>query len=132
MNDDPAEIRPAVEKLIPNPQQVFDALALQRNARPHARMTEEMLSGHDRRLQRRQELKWLSRQGSLERLGRLLVVGANHELADGHAVGVQGLETAQSPPMLGDSGIVEKDLEQRFVISFQRDEIRWERIAHEP
>ena len=40
MNDDPAEIRPAVEKLIPNPQQVFDALALQRNARaarPHDR-----------------------------------------------------------------------------------------------
>src|SRR5262245_63811750 len=34
--------------------------------------------------------------------------------------------------MLGDSGIVEKHLEQRFVISFQRDEIRWERIAHEP
>src|SRR5262245_66184435 len=33
--------------------------------------------------------------------------------------------------MLGDGGIVEKHLEQRFVISFQRDEVRWERIAHE-
>jgi hypothetical protein len=33
--------------------------------------------------------------------------------------------------MLGDSGIVEKHFEQRFVISFQRDEVRWERIAHE-
>ena len=33
--------------------------------------------------------------------------------------------------MLGDGGIVEKHLEQRFVISFQRDEVRRERIAHE-
>src|SRR5262249_58340214 len=41
-------------------------------------------------------------------------------------------EAAQSPQMLGDRGIVEKHLEQRFMISFQRDEVRWERIAHEP
>src|SRR5207245_5417807 len=33
--------------------------------------------------------------------------------------------------MLGDGGIVEKHLEQRFVISFQRDEVRREQIAHE-
>ncbi len=33
--------------------------------------------------------------------------------------------------MLGDGGIVEKHLEQRFVVSFQRDEVRRERIAHE-
>src|ERR1700746_1431725 len=33
--------------------------------------------------------------------------------------------------MLGDSRIVEKRLEQRFVISFQRDEVGWKRIACE-
>jgi hypothetical protein len=34
VNDDSAKIHGAVKKLIPNPQQVFDALASKRNARP--------------------------------------------------------------------------------------------------
>ena len=33
--------------------------------------------------------------------------------------------------MFGDHGILEKCFEQRLVISLQRDEIRWERIARE-
>jgi hypothetical protein len=34
VNDDSAKIHGAVKKLIPNPQQVFDALASKRTARP--------------------------------------------------------------------------------------------------
>jgi hypothetical protein len=44
VNDDLAEIGRAVQKLVSDPQRVFDALALQRNARAHARVAQEIFA----------------------------------------------------------------------------------------
>ena len=52
VNDDLAEIGRAVQKLVSDPQQIFDALALQRNARTHARVAQEIFAYCDRCLQR--------------------------------------------------------------------------------
>ena len=41
VNDDPTDVHRAFEKLVANPQQIFDALSLQRDAGPHARMAKE-------------------------------------------------------------------------------------------
>jgi hypothetical protein len=40
-------------------------------------------------------------------------------------------KTSGRSPVFDDRRVVEKHLEQRFVISFQRDEVCWERIAYE-
>jgi hypothetical protein len=48
VNYDSPEVDRAFQKLIADPQGVVDALTFQRDARPHARVAEEMFSSDDR------------------------------------------------------------------------------------
>jgi hypothetical protein len=49
--------------------------------------------------------------GRSKPLAGTLVVPAYHQLAGRHAVGMDGLEPAEMPPMLGDGRIAEEGLE---------------------
>src|SRR5262245_6842315 len=131
VDDDLAEIGGAAQKFVPDPQQVVDALPVQRNARSHARVAHKISVDHGGRFQRLEKREVLVRYCGAQRLCRIRVVLADHQLADWHAIGMDGLEPAEVPPMLDNGRVVEEGLEQRLVVSLQRDGARRKGVAHE-
>src|SRR5262245_8882736 len=79
VNDDLAEIGGAAQKLVPDPQQVLDALAVQWNSRPHARVTHEIFVDRDGCFQRREKCEVLVGHRGAKRRCRIRVVLADHQ-----------------------------------------------------
>src|SRR5262245_935704 len=82
-------------------------------------------------VQRREKREVLVGYRGAKRRCRIGIVLADHQLADRHTVGMDGLEPAEVAPMLDNGWVVEEGLEQGLVVSLKRDETRRKGVAHE-
>ncbi len=129
--DSLSETCSAIEEFVADPQEILLGLPLQRHAGAYPGVAQEIPAHGQRQPERGEELAMLRRQRTRQRPGRRVVILADHQRADRHAVGMQRLQPAKAAPMGRDRGIAQKALEQGFVISLQRNEIRRKRIARQ-
>src|SRR5262245_17424140 len=100
MDDELAEIFLAVEKLVPDPEQVVLPLLVERNPRPDTGMDEEEIAAEEEWFQALQKPQMIARHRRLERPDQLGLLGCTGIKRGLDTVGHQGLQSADLSPVV--------------------------------
>src|SRR6185312_13763125 len=105
-----------VEELVTNPHQILWFLLRQWYVGSNPGVTKKILTDRDKRLQCGQEQQMLSGNCSAQSLRRPIIPLPHHQIFDGNTIGMKRLKAAKPSPMVANSGIAQKALEQLLVV----------------